>query len=193
MHSARRLQYPLHVSKWASACNIQAFESSAILSAWIQRSFTHQASVRNGAPDDPLPVVLALAVVTIASATVLAVAGGRGNRERLGRTGSARVAALLILVTAALWLAFVGVFVASLVRTGDLPAGGLLQYPDALSRAASALAYVCAGLTAVALILLVSSWHRSAWTLSYRLLYTLVVATMILTTCLLVYWKVLTL
>jgi magnesium-transporting ATPase (P-type) len=180
---ALRVQYRLHVSKWAAAVNGLAFE--------IWRGLSHQVSGRNGAPEDPLPVVLTLAVLTIVCAAVLAVAGGRRNRKRLGLTRFARVEALLILVTAALWLAFVGVFVASLVRTGAEPAGSRLQ--DALSRAASALAYVCAGLTAVVLVLLVRSWRHSAWTPGSRLLYTLVVAVMILTTCLLVRWKVLTL
>jgi hypothetical protein len=147
--------------------------------------------VPNEAPEEPLAVVVTLAVLTIACAAVLALAGGRRNHKRLGLTRLARVEALLILVAAALWLVFVGVFVASLLGTGGGPSGDGLR--DALSRAASALAYVCAGLTAVVLVLLVPSWRRSAWAPSSRLLYTVVVATMILTTCLLVRWKVLTL
>jgi CubicO group peptidase (beta-lactamase class C family) len=149
---------------------------------------------RAGVTDNPGLVNALLAATGLASLLVLVAAWARRGlvpRARQSHPSGGRLPTAAIVAASVLWLAFlaaVAIAAAEMARLGnDL----VHAYPTASLRSAVGMGYLAAFASVIATLLVPSAWSARGWSFSRKLRYTAVVAAMLITTLLLVRWRLL--
>ncbi|MEN6539049.1 MAG: serine hydrolase domain-containing protein [Mizugakiibacter sp.] len=153
--------------------------------------YGHTVFDRIGPLDDPSQFALLLGVLALLCIGALVAAWARRGRRIHGSARGPFGATFIVILAALLWLAFIATGAAALAQLGAMGPDAIYAYPTPLLRVAVALAYLCAAVSAIALLQMPAVWRARGWGAMRKLHHSAVVLTMLVAVAGLAHWNVL--